>query len=140
MHTDSNLGAFEEACTRVVSDTAGLLAWEWDDWQSAALTKLDQSATERVLEMLDRAFDQQWTHDTVEGCSAAAAVAHSCGGLRPGQRLLLSDSNKQPMMAGFWWPWNDGRTISLRIRLLSASGDTAEQDHLSQQLRGWFGL
>ena len=132
MHVDANLGAVQQTCVEIVRDTAELLGWEWDDWQGAVLTKFDRSATEQLLEILLRSFEQQWTHDTVQGSPAAAAVAQIYGGLRPGQRLLLSDSKDKPLMAGFWWPWNDGRTVSLRIKLLLDDGDPAEQERRGQ--------
>ncbi|HEY2903437.1 MAG TPA: hypothetical protein VGL59_22825 [Polyangia bacterium] len=49
--------------------------------------------------------------------AAPRALADEYGGVRPGQLLLWGGEPGAPGVFGLWWPWGDGKSVSLRIGL-----------------------
>jgi hypothetical protein len=44
-------------------------------------------------------------------------LAEGCGGVRASQQLLWGGAPGASGAFGLWWPWADGKTVSLRIGL-----------------------
>jgi len=36
-------------------------------------------------------------------------------GLRQGQRMFVLDPDHEPLLYAAWWPWNGGKSFSLRV-------------------------
>ena len=66
-------------------------------------------------------------------------IVNDLGGLRSGQLLFVSDPNQDALVFGVWWPWGDGKTISLRVAPYDKRLSDAEIAELITLLKGWFG-
>jgi hypothetical protein len=75
--------------------------------------------------------------DTLAGAPPGArALAEQYGGVRSGQLLFWGGESGAPGAFGLWWPWGDGKSISLRIGLHDV--DTPKVRY--PQLRELFGI
>ena len=62
------------------------------------------------------AMPASWTGESLTAAPASTqATATACGGLRAGQKILWDGAAQGAF--GLWWPWGDGKTVSLRIGL-----------------------
>jgi hypothetical protein len=62
------------------------------------------------------------------------------GGLMPGQLLFTSDPNQDALIFCAWWPWGDGKTISIRVGLYYMKLSDSEKAEQINHLKGWFGV
>ncbi len=133
---DRDFPQLANTCNQILSGSEGVLQWAWDDYMGAALATHAKPSADSLLKLLEGAFESHHTADSVGGDAVATEIAAANGGLRPGQHLFLSDGGDESWLVGAWWPWGDGQTISLRVRLLDTSVTPAGA--LAQPLRTWF--
>ena len=62
------------------------------------------------------------------------------GGLRPGQMLFTSDPNRDSLVFCMWWPWGNGKEISLRIGPAYRDLSDLERSQKVELFRLWFGM
>lgn len=134
--TDPRFASLAELAARIQRDASGTLAWAWDDYTGAALATLPSAAAEPMLALLQGAFAEHYAADSLP--EALAPLAGASGGLRAGQRLFATAGEGGAWLVGAWWPWGNGQTISLRIRLVDASVTPAAVHE--QPLRSWFDI
>ena len=68
--------------------------------------------------------------------AGARALAEQYGGVRSGQLLLWGGDEGAPGAFGLWWPWGDGKSVSLRIGLHDIDSPKVRYP----QLRDAFGV
>ena len=128
-------------CEAVAHAGNAALHWAWDDYLGAALAVFPASDSAKVRALLDRALP--WSYDAKTAASASPAIAElaeSLGGLRTGQLLFASDQEHGALVYGAWWPWGDGKKVSLRVGAACVDGAETEAEELNKELRGWFGI
>jgi hypothetical protein len=65
---------------------------------------------------LERDFSNVWDSSNIrEAPDIVKMCSNRFGGLRSGQLLFTTGPSQDVFICGAWWPWGDGRTISLRI-------------------------
>jgi len=114
---------FETLAKTTAAAFAGVLAWKWDGRFQAVVAQFDLSAQEKVRAVLGRHLGQSWDAQTVS--TAPAPIKQACaamGGLQNGQ-LAFASGTEAPFLYGAWWPWDNGRTVSLRLAARPAAGD-----------------
>jgi hypothetical protein len=86
----------------------------------------ESAATARVL--IEPILPHCWTSRTMPTAPRPfPEIAERTGGLRSTQFIFGADPVGRLTLYGLWWPWEEGRTISLRIGLEGASNaDTIE--------------
>ncbi|MBN2716024.1 MAG: hypothetical protein JXX14_09215 [Deltaproteobacteria bacterium] len=90
--------------------------WEWDGRFNGALTQFDKSNAPLILSRLSQFFMHDWTVTNIENAPEAVLIAADfLGGLRPGQHLLTTAPDADPIHVAAFWPWGNGATISVRI-------------------------
>lgn len=119
----------------------GLLTWKWDDWVGTILAEFDIGQKKKIQSLLEKHLPVVYDIDAIEKAPAIVrALDDHLGGLRSGQLLFSSDPSREAFVFGAWWPWGDGKTVSIRIapydRRLS-EGDEAE---LIAQMKAWAGI
>lgn len=128
------------ACQTLIQNTSGHLAWQWDARFKMALISFAVSDAGLVEGWLAPVFAQIWDVDSLQVApDLVHRLAHRLD-LREGQRIYATNTALRPVLYGAWWPWNNGRTISLRIGATDDSLAPDDADRLTAELKLAFGL
>ncbi len=135
------LGPLKAACEAIVKGGRQIFRWAWDDRFDAALSPfpVEESATAHAL--LEQHLATCWTTDTIgQAGPDVRRVTASFGDLREGQELFLTDPGRPLTLVACWWPWGNGDTISLRLKLLARDASQPDEGMLRGEFRSWFGV
>jgi hypothetical protein len=106
----------EIICSRIYSECESLVTWRWDDHFQTVLSEFPADHEEEVLSVLEKDFDTCWDEITIDYAPGnIRSVAKGLGEVRQGQRLFSSDPEQDALLLGAFWPWNNGKKISLRM-------------------------
>ena len=73
----------------------------------------DAPAIEKVL---NSTFETVFDDVTIAAASSPMEkTARAVGGIDPGQKIYVSESDDTPFLLAAWWPWGNGETVSLRV-------------------------
>jgi hypothetical protein len=139
--TPVDLSPFRAACEAVVTGGAEIFHWEWDGRLRAALAAFPRRHAARAHAVLGQSFAHCCTSASLDGATPRLReIASALGGLWAGQELFVSEPQPALVLCASWWPWGDGETISVRIRLLANGAPPTEESGLLAELRRWFAL
>ena len=106
----------EKISRKLLSASRGVLSWKWDHRFEAFLAEFSSDKRDEFRSILERDFSKVWDNLNIR---EAPDIVQMCndnfGGLRSGQLLFTTDQSQDFFVCGAWWPWSDGKTISLRI-------------------------
>ncbi len=106
----------EKLSRELLSASWGAFSWKWDHRFEAFLAEFSADNGDEFRAILERDFSNVWDSSNIR---EAPDIVQMCndnfGGLRSGQLLFTTDSSQDIFVYGAWWPWGDGKTISLRI-------------------------
>ena len=137
---DTDLTGVQKASEGLVA-AGDLFDWSWDDRFGAALTTFQAANEEKVRAALATTLPVRHDATTIkEASKLASQIAEAFGGLRGGQELLFSTDGEAPLMVGAWWPWGNGATISLRVKVIALGLDDGDKLALMDTFRGWYGI
>ncbi|MFZ0482299.1 MAG: hypothetical protein WAL93_02825 [Desulfobacterales bacterium] len=106
----------EKISRKLLSASRGVLSWKWDQRFEAFLAEFSADKRDEFRSILERDFSNVWDSSNIrEAPDIVKMCNNSFGGLRSGQLLFTTDPSQDVFICGAWWPWGDGRTISLRI-------------------------
>jgi hypothetical protein len=106
----------ENTCKELWSAFQGILSWKWDSRFEAALAEFAAGKKESIRAILERSLRITWDSSNIGNApDVVREIDNQLGGLRSGQLLLTSDPDREPFTFCAWWPWGDGKTISIRI-------------------------
>jgi hypothetical protein len=106
----------EKISKELLSASWEFLSWRWDPRFEALLTEFTVDKKDEFREILERDFSNVWDRSNIREAPDIVQVCNNnFGGLRSGQLLFTTDPRQDVFICGAWWPWDDGRTISLRI-------------------------
>jgi hypothetical protein len=116
-----------------------ILEWTWDGRFKAALAEFPIERKGEVLGILEGRLVSKWdASSAAEAPRIVREVIKTLGGLMSGQLLLLSDAEKPAFLFCAWWPWGNGRTISIRVAPFAKNLPDGEASELIAVFRGWF--
>ena len=94
----------------------GALSWKWDGRFEAVLAEFAAGKKESILGILERSLRITWDSSNIDKAPDIVREVNShLGGLRAGQMLFTTDPSREPLIFCAWWPWGNGKTISIRI-------------------------
>jgi hypothetical protein len=97
--------------------------WSFDSRVQCVASTFDADYAPQAKQLIETVLPQSWSERTLATASPVVArVASRTGGLRAGQMIFGAAPIGYVYPYGLWWPWEEGRTISLRIGLEGASG------------------
>ena len=106
----------EKISRKLLSASRGVLSWKWDHRFEAFLAEFSADKRDEFRSILERDFSNVWDSSNIrEAPDIVKMYSNRFGGLRSGQLLFTTDPSQDVFICGAWWPWGDGRTISLRI-------------------------
>jgi hypothetical protein len=108
-----------------------IFTWKWDHRYKAFLAEFSADNGDEFRAILERDFSKVWDSSNILGAPDIVQMCNdNFGGLRSGQLLFTTDSSQDVFVCGAWWPWSDGKTISLRI-----ASPTKELQHEEMLIR-----
>lgn len=103
--------AFDTLCSALPTT----LQYEWDERFDGILTAFENTDKDAVFSAVSAHFDKCWDHNGMGDAPASIQAASAgYGGLTPGQLMFARDLTEDVVLLGFWWPWGNGTTISMR--------------------------
>jgi len=126
----------EKICSRIYSECDSLVTWNWDDRHDAVLSEFPADQEKDVISVLEKHFDSCWDEETINYAPGKVrSVAKELGEVREGQRLFCSDPDKDALLLGAYWPWQNGEKISLRMLVDIAAIDLGMEAPDSQAIQ-----
>jgi len=131
----------ESSCQQMLNELPSGLAWEWDDRFDVPMLVFPKDMEEEICCIVKRRFTNQWDINSIKTSPPAIRkLLDKCFGIRIGQTVLATDTNKEAFLFALYWPWGDGATISLRVSLTGKGIMGADQEKIEEYLRQWFRL
>lgn len=132
---------FENHCKKLSSAFQGVLSWKWDSRLETVLAEFGTGKKDDIRAILERSLPMAWDSSSInKGPDIVQTVTGHLGGLWPGQQLFSSDPEGEALIFCAWWPWGDGKTISIRIAPFYLSLSGPEKAEKIQLLKGCFGI
>ena len=128
-----NSYTIEKICSRIYSECNSLVAWNWDDRFQAVLSEFPADSEEEVMSVLEKHFENCWDEETINHAPGKIrSVAKDLGEVREGQVLFCSNTEKDELLLGAYWPWQNGKKISLRMLVDVAAIDMGMESQAVQ--------
>ena len=122
----------QNACKNVAAALQGFLSWKWDNRFGVVLAEFGTEDKDKILSVLEQHFNSVWDMSSIQTAPENVyAAANSLGGLDEEQVFFTSAIEKEILIFCAWWPWGNGKTISIRIAPFPGSGES---------VKGCFGL
>jgi len=129
----------DNVCKQLRGSFEDVLTWKWDGRFGTALAEFPAEDKEKVLRILESFLVSRWDSVTIgEAPEIVQQIKTHFGGLVSGQLLLLSDPNQDAMIYCAWWPWGNGKTISIRVGAYSKEIAAPDKSALITAFRNWF--
>ncbi|MDY6950453.1 MAG: hypothetical protein SWE60_03000 [Thermodesulfobacteriota bacterium] len=134
-------GELESLCEKLFKATQGVLTWSWDEQLLAALAQFSVQDAHKVSGLLDPVMDARWDAQDIDKAPwIVRQLAKEMGGIRSGQLLFTTDASKKVFLFGAWWPWQDEKTISLRIGAQWTGLSDSEAAEVLASFKACFGV
>lgn len=131
----------EKVCREIAGAFPGILSWQWDNRFETALAEFGVVDKDCVHATLERNLGNIWDSSTIaKAPEIVHVIINHLGGLRFGQLLFASDPNLAALIFCAWWPWGNGRTISIRFGSADRQLSDPQKTAHTKQFRGWFGV
>jgi len=99
--------------------------WSFDNRFMCVASTFGIEMVDKCRAAISVALPRDWSERTLPNApSMLRELASRTGGVRAGQFLFSSDVVSGATAYGLWWPWEEGRTISLRIGIEGAGDVT----------------
>ena len=141
MMQDLNKSALENVCRELLNAFQGMLSWEWDSRFETVLAAFGVDDKASIRAVLERYLSITWDSSNIGKAPDIVRMINSnLGGLMSGQLLFTSDSNQDAFIFCAWWPWGDGKTISIRVLPSYEKLLDSEKTKQTQLFKDWFGI
>jgi hypothetical protein len=138
---DLNKLDLENVCKELLNAFQGIFSWKWDSWFETVLAEFGVDNKDSTRAILERYLGSIWDSSNIGKAPEIVQMVNSnLGGLRSGQLLFTSDQSRDAIIFCAWWPWGDGKTISIRIAPLYMKLLESEKAEQTQLLKRWFGI
>lgn len=138
---DQNRSDIENLCRGLVDAFQGTLSWKWDRRFETVLAEFGVDRKTNIRASLERHLSATW--DSANAGNApeiVRAIYDNLGGLRQGQFLFTSDPKQDALIFCTWWPWGDGKEISIRIGPAYKNLSDEQRAESIALFRSWFGV
>lgn len=103
-------------CTRLFEALKADLSWEWDSRFEAALALFPNEKKDEIGTILENHLGSSWDNSTIDRApESVQRVLIRLGGIMHSQLLYAAALPQEGIIFCAWWPWGNGRTISIRL-------------------------
>ncbi len=129
----------DSVCKDLSSAFQGVLSWKWDSRFDSVLGEFKRDKEDHVCSILEHNFTSVWDKGIIgSATSIEQATSEHLGGLMSNQLLFTTDPKLGAITFCAWWPWGDGKTISIRIgSSLFILGESDDLETIAA-FRAWF--
>ena len=139
--THQNKSDIEDIGRELSGAFQGILSWKWDRRFETVLAEFGVDKKEEIRAILERYLGAIWDSSNVGNApDIVRTIEKQFGGLWPGQLLFTSDPKREALIFGTWWPWGDGKEISVRIGPSYRTLPDSKRDERIQLFKGCFGV
>ena len=141
MVKDLNNSDLENVCRELAGVFPEILSWQWDNRLETVLAEFGVDNKNRVHATIERNLGNTWDSSTIaKAPGIVQEITSHLGGLMSGQLFFATDPSLEAVIFCAWWPWGDGKTISIRFgQAFRELSDPQKTAHV-RQFRGWFGI
>jgi hypothetical protein len=133
--------ALEPGIQKLAVSLRDVVEWQWDTRFKTAMAEFPIERKEDILSILDEHLIVTWDLSNIqEAPEVVRELVKRLGGLMSGQLLLLTDPEEPAFLFCAWWPWGNGKTVSIRIAPFGRDLVDADASRLLAVFRGWFGI
>ncbi|BBO66846.1 hypothetical protein DSCA_07760 [Desulfosarcina alkanivorans] len=137
----TDLDDLETICQRISLNIPEDCPWRWDKEFNLALTVIDRKDEIMVELPLTLEFSHKWDFATINDAEAPIRDFFQAGfGVVPGQKVFTMDPFQGVVLYAAWWPWGDDERISLRLGLVSVSGEKMDKSEVKSLICSWLNL
>ncbi|MCX5849254.1 MAG: hypothetical protein NTW65_07370 [Deltaproteobacteria bacterium] len=138
---DTHKAELENDCKELFIAFQGMLSWKWDSRFDTVLAEFDVANKDSLRQILERYLKFTWNSSNIKKAHRSVIKVNSClGNLMSGQMIFTSDPNGDAYIYCAWWPWGNGKTISIRIGPCYKELPDPEKAEKIQQFKKWFGI
>ena len=138
---DLKISNLEDICSELSRAFQGILSWKWDRRFETVLAEFSVEQKDRIRAILERHLKVTWDSSSVgHAPDAVRTICDHLGGLRPGQFIFTSVPSQDELIFCTWWPWGDGKEISIRIGPGYLHLSDSERAEKIQLFKSWFGV
>jgi len=136
---DLNNSDVEIVCRELLSSFQGLLSWKWDGRFGTVLAECGVDNQDSVRTALGRHLGVTWDSSSIATApDIVRTINIRVANLRSGQLLFTSDPNPGAVVFCAWWPWDNGKTVSLRMAPFYKKLADSEYAKKIQLFKSWF--
>ncbi|MCE5213077.1 MAG: hypothetical protein LLG40_16165 [Deltaproteobacteria bacterium] len=140
MHNSDN-SEMEQNCKILSNAFEGLLSWKWDSRFDVVLAEFSADNRDRIRAILNRYLSITWNSLNIDQApDNVQNINFHLGKLRAGQLLFTSDPTRDSFLFCAWWPWGNGKNISIRIAPFYKKISGSEKAEKNKQFKKWFGI
>jgi hypothetical protein len=137
----NDLDALETICQRISLNIPENCPWRWDEASNLALAVIDQRDEILVELPLTLEFSNKWDFTTIDNADAPIRDYFQAGfGVVPGQKIYATDPINGVMLYVAWWPWGDEERVSLRLGMVSITGEKMNTNEVRRLICHWLNL
>lgn len=131
----------ESVCMELKGAFSGIVLWKWDSRFGTILSEFSTDNKDSVRKVLTQYFNIVWDNTVINKApDIVRTINNHLGGLMPGQIFFTSDINQDIFIFCAWWPWGNGKTISIRIAPYFMKLSDSEKAEYMIVLKKLFGL
>ncbi|MCP4132385.1 MAG: hypothetical protein GY754_15545 [bacterium] len=131
---------FGKICAEIYKGIPAENRWQWDKRFDVPVIIVGGDNAESVLVMVTEQFEVRLDGVGDNLSVLVNKVLESIGGIESGQLVFYTIGEESLILYAAWWPWNDGKTISLRIGIESLYEDSFNRKEITGYLKDWFKL
>ncbi len=129
----------KKTCLGLQQEFHAHLLWQWEERYGVVFSEFRTDKQAMVRETLGRHLGREWPGTEIAMAPGTIqSLANSLGGMREGQKLLISDPEQERMVFCAWWPWGSGETVTIRLGVYGHSMPRREQEEIGSWLRSEF--
>ncbi len=105
------------------------------------LAEFSTDDRDKIRALLELRLGHTWDSSNIGNApELVRAVDDQFGGLWSGQLLFATDPTRDAAIFCTWWPWGDGKTISIRIGLEYKNLSDSDYAEKVRLFKGGFGV
>jgi hypothetical protein len=136
-----NTTRLEKSCRQLISTLEKNLTWKWDDRFETVLAEFSVTDKHIIHPLITRHMGEIWELDQGDSPPRVVqTIIDYFGGLNPGQTLFTSDPDQDELLLCAWWPWGNGKTISIRLGAFADALSDQDNEELTRRFRSWFDI
>lgn len=134
-----NKAETDNDCREFLREFQGVLSWKWDSRFETHLAEFRADSEDGIRSILERRLSFVWDSSNIgKAPDSVRTIKSQLGGLKSGQMLFTSDPNRDAFIYCAWWPWGDGKTISIRVGPSCKKIPDSEKPGLIKRVKGWL--